>query len=100
MLTMQARACPVCGSTGESRVFAPANLDLENLNAFSFASRKLPEYMHAALVECPSCDVVYANPAIEAESLALRAFLRSVSMDATLHRTSDASSGGGAHASQ
>jgi SAM-dependent methyltransferase len=70
MLTMQPRDCPVCGSNDESRVFAPANIDPASLNAFSFASRKLPEYMHARLIECPTCDVVYANPAIAAESLA------------------------------
>jgi SAM-dependent methyltransferase len=70
MLTMQPRACPVCGSTDETRVFAPANIDPDALNAFSFASRKLPEYMHARLIECPRCDVVYANPAIAAEALA------------------------------
>jgi SAM-dependent methyltransferase len=70
MLTMQPRLCPVCGSTDESRVFARANLDTEGLNTFSFASRKLPEYMHARLVECPSCDVVYANPALTRETLA------------------------------
>jgi SAM-dependent methyltransferase len=70
MLTVQARDCPVCGSTDESRVFAPANIDPVSLNAFSFASRKLPEYMHARLIECPNCDVVYANPALATESLA------------------------------
>jgi SAM-dependent methyltransferase len=70
MLTMERRDCPVCGSNDASRVFAPANIDAGNLNAFSFASRKLPEYMHARLIECPTCDVVYANPAITAESLA------------------------------
>src|ERR1043165_5288943 len=70
MLKLEPRACPVCGSTDESRVFAPVNIDAEHFNAFSFASRKLPEYMHARLIECPTCDVVYANPAIASESLA------------------------------
>jgi len=56
-----ARACPVCGAT-ESTPFAPANLDAESLGAFAFASRKLPEYMHFALVTCPTCDLLYANP--------------------------------------
>jgi SAM-dependent methyltransferase len=70
MLKMEPRSCPVCGSQDESRVFAPANLDSETLNAFSFASRKLPEYLHARLIECPTCDVVYANPAIAADALA------------------------------
>lgn len=70
MMTLEPRPCPVCGSADEAREFAPANLDAGQFNAFSFASRKLPEYMHARLVECHNCDVVYANPAIAAESLA------------------------------
>jgi SAM-dependent methyltransferase len=70
MLKMEPRSCPVCASRDESRVFAPANLESETLNAYSFASRKLPEYLHARLIECPTCDVVYANPAIAAEALA------------------------------
>jgi SAM-dependent methyltransferase len=70
MLKLEPRACPVCGSTDESNVFAPANIDEAGFNAYSFASRKLPEYMHPRLIECPVCDVVYANPAISSESLA------------------------------
>jgi SAM-dependent methyltransferase len=56
------RPCPVCGET-ESRPFAEANVDAAALGAFAFASRKLPEYMHFALVTCPRCDLLYANPA-------------------------------------
>ena len=56
------RTCPVCGSA-ESRPFAPANVDPAALGAFAFASRKLPEYMHLALVTCPTCDLLYTNPA-------------------------------------
>ena len=62
MLEMRPRRCPVCGSADETRVYAPANLDPAKFNAYSFASRKLPEYMHHRLVECPVCDLVYANP--------------------------------------
>ena len=43
-------------------MFAEANIDHEKLDAFAFASRKMPEYMHHRLVECPTCDVLYANP--------------------------------------
>jgi SAM-dependent methyltransferase len=62
------RACPGCGST-EVKPFASANIDPEALDAFAFASRKLPEYMHYALVVCQSCDLLYANPAPEQRSL-------------------------------
>jgi SAM-dependent methyltransferase len=59
---LAARACPVCQST-DTRPFAPANVDPAALDAFAFASRKLPEYMHYALVVCAVCDLLYSNPA-------------------------------------
>ena len=59
---LAARACPVCGAT-RARPFAPANVDPAALDAFAFASRKLPEYMHYALVVCEQCDLLYSNPA-------------------------------------
>jgi SAM-dependent methyltransferase len=62
------RACPGCGDS-ESQPFADANIDPEALGAFAFASRKLPEYMHHALVVCRSCDLLYANPAPDRPSL-------------------------------
>ena len=39
------------------RPFAEAKFDLDVLDGFAFASRKLPEYMHWRLVECGRCDV-------------------------------------------
>lgn len=60
-LAMVARVCPVCGSS-EGEVFAGEDFDPEKWDAFAFASRKLPEYMHYRLVECAQCDLVYANP--------------------------------------
>jgi SAM-dependent methyltransferase len=73
------RACPVCGAT-ESRPFAPANVDPAALGAFAFASRKLPEYMHLALVTCPTCDLLYTNPAPAPG--ALEALYRDAAFDA------------------
>jgi SAM-dependent methyltransferase len=63
-----ARDCPGCG-TNDSLPFADANIDPEALGAFAFASRKLPEYMHHALVVCRKCDLLYANPAPDRKSL-------------------------------
>src|SRR3954470_21089296 len=63
-----ARDCPGCG-TNDSLPFADANIDPEALGAFAFASRKLPEYMHHALVVCRKCDLLYANPAPDQKSL-------------------------------
>lgn len=57
-----ARACPICGSTDEGRVFAESTVDVEKLDAFAFASRKLPEYMHHRLIICPTCELLYASP--------------------------------------
>ncbi|HEY2902876.1 MAG TPA: class I SAM-dependent methyltransferase [Polyangia bacterium] len=59
---LAARSCPVCQST-DAVPFAPANFDPAALDAFAFASRKLPEYMHYALVVCRDCDLLYSNPA-------------------------------------
>ena len=73
-MTMQSelirRACPACGSVDDSRVFAESNYDPAKLDAFAFASRKLPEYMHHRLIECPVCDLLYASPAPGPTSLA------------------------------
>ncbi len=75
-----ARPCPVCGAT-ESRPFAPSNVDPQALGRFAFASRKLPEYMHHALVVCPTCDLLYANPAPEQQTL--EAAYRDAAFDAS-----------------
>jgi SAM-dependent methyltransferase len=64
------RTCPICGSRGDSRLFAEANVDLQSLDAFAFASRKLPEYMHWRLAECGRCDLLYVDPAPPLEELA------------------------------
>lgn len=63
------RPCPGCGSTDQSRVFAAADMDPERLDAFAFSSRKLPEYMHHRLLECPRCDLLYASPLPQKEAL-------------------------------
>lgn len=56
------RACPVC-HTGfdKAKLFIEKNIDSAKLSGFSFASRKEPEYMCHRLVQCPSCDLVYAD---------------------------------------
>lgn len=66
---MVTRPCPLCGSADESRIFAEADFDLGALGRFAFAARKLPEYMHYRLVECPVCDLLYASPLPERETL-------------------------------
>ena len=56
------RSCPVCGAGPlEAKPFLKANLDTARLDEFSYASRKTPEYMNLNLVQCTSCDLVYAD---------------------------------------
>lgn len=56
------RPCPVCNTPSDiARLFLKENVDPSQMNEFSFASRKLPEFMCYQLVQCPTCDLVYAN---------------------------------------
>lgn len=66
---MVSRACPVCGSDSQYRVFEEAAFDASRWDDFAFSSRKTPEYMHYRLLECGRCDVLYANPLPTRESL-------------------------------
>jgi SAM-dependent methyltransferase len=63
------RSCPVCCERGSSRLFADADIDHKNLDAYAFASRKLPEYMHHRLLCCDHCDVIYASPVPSVDEL-------------------------------
>ncbi len=64
------RNCPVCDSHDGSHVAYPARIDKEKLGAFAFASRKFPAFMHLRLLKCPTCEVLYASPALTPEFLA------------------------------
>ena len=67
---LRERSCPLCGSADDRRVFATQRLDFDLLDEHAFASRKRPEHMRLRLVECPGCDLVYANPVPDSEALA------------------------------
>ena len=69
-MNMIPRRCPVCSSEDASHIFAESNVDASRLDAFAFASRKLPEYMHHRLIACPTCDLLYASPIPERAELA------------------------------
>lgn len=66
---MVSRACPVCGSDSQYRVFEEASFDSSGWGRFAFSSRKTPEYEHYRLLECGRCDVLYANPLPAREAL-------------------------------
>jgi SAM-dependent methyltransferase len=70
-LAFEDRPCPICRSADRSRVFAPSSLDPARLDGMSFSSRKAPEGMHLRLLECTTCDLLYASPAPSAESLGI-----------------------------
>jgi SAM-dependent methyltransferase len=69
-MEMISRACPLCGTPDTGKTFAESNVALDRLDSFAFASRKTPEYMHYRLVECESCDLLYANPLPREDCLA------------------------------
>ena len=66
-IALEQRACPICETRDDTRLYASANVCWEELDRFAFASRKLPEYMHWQLGLCGHCDLVYAleSPAPE-----------------------------------
>jgi len=76
-----ARPCPICARAEQQHLVREGNLDFERLNAASFSSRKLPEYMHPRLMRCAPCGLVYASPAPTPAFLA--ASYRDASFDAT-----------------
>lgn len=63
------RGCPTCGSTDDSTIFAEQQLDFAALDEHAFASRKRPEHMRLRLVNCRTCDLVYASPVPSPEAL-------------------------------
>ena len=69
-MTLEPRACPICGTHDGGTEFAKANVNLDQLDPFAFASRKLPEYMHFRLMECQNCDLIYSDPAPQPADLA------------------------------
>lgn len=63
MLPVIERDCPVCGAPAErGNVHLEGNFSLDQLNSFSFSSRKLPEYMYHRYICCNRCRVLYATP--------------------------------------
>jgi SAM-dependent methyltransferase len=50
----------VChANSNQAPIFLPERVDEKKLSAFSFASRKVPEFMNYALVRCPDCRLVF-----------------------------------------
>jgi SAM-dependent methyltransferase len=68
---LEPRQCPICDSSPtDSTIFLKQSLDLSRINAYSYASRKTPEFMRFELVTCRHCDTVYATSAPPKRALA------------------------------
>lgn len=65
------RKCPVCGASADKAVeYLRENIDESKVSRYSFASRKVPEYMSNHMVLCRVCDLVYADRPPTQEELA------------------------------
>lgn len=62
--------CPVCGeSSAKAVVHKESNFDPGQLDAFSFASRKFPEYMSHRYLRCGRCHLLYVSPLPDLDGL-------------------------------
>lgn len=68
IMTSKTRPCSVCKKQSDE-LHSEGNFQHENLHQFSFSSRKEPEPFHLRLYFCKSCDLIYANPALEKDVL-------------------------------
>lgn len=68
---LESRRCPVCGAgVGNAVTFLKQSFDRTRLSDFTYASRKMPEFMSFELVTCGSCETVYASSAPPPQALA------------------------------
>lgn len=68
---MTSRRCPVCDTSAtNARLFLERNVDSRKISVYSYASRNIPEYMCHRMVQCPVCDLVYADDPPAEEDLA------------------------------
>jgi SAM-dependent methyltransferase len=65
------RNCPICRSSSiPTQPHFADSFREEEVTAASFASRKLPEYMSHAMVQCTGCDLVFVDQPPSQETLA------------------------------
>ncbi len=62
-----ARLCPACGGIGKEKF--SANIEEEKISLFSYSSRKRPELMHYALMECQSCRTLFVEKVPDLDGL-------------------------------
>ena len=61
------RMCAICGRP--LRLYKKENYDLNSLNDYAFASRKIPELMHYRLDECVSCHALFSYCPMEVQEI-------------------------------
>ena len=62
-----ARPCPACGGIGKEKF--SANIEEEKISPSSYSSRKRPELMHYALMECQSCRTLFVEKVPDLDGL-------------------------------
>jgi len=66
-MSCKGKLCFICGK--EMSLYKKSNYDPSKVNKFSFAARKMPEYMHYELWECKTCGLLMAQGAPDGEEL-------------------------------
>ena len=59
--------CPACGGIGKEKFYA--NIEEEKISPSSYSSRKRPELMHYALMECQSCRTLFVEKVPDLDEL-------------------------------
>lgn len=60
-------SCIICGR--KLKLFRKEKINRSNLDAYTYSSRKTPEYMHYALYECKDCHALYSDCTVEKQEI-------------------------------
>jgi 2-polyprenyl-3-methyl-5-hydroxy-6-metoxy-1,4-benzoquinol methylase len=55
----RSKICPLCNKN-DTKIFLSKNINEQNINKYTFSSRKVPEFMNYELLRCNGCTFVYA----------------------------------------
>ena len=61
--------CPICNSKLNTKLYAKANYNKDELDSYAFASRKVPEYMHHDIIICESCQFLFCVDILDQKKL-------------------------------
>ncbi len=57
--------CPICDTSGNSKIIFPSSIGIATFNADVFSARRLPDRQHYQWVRCLSCGLLRSDPVIE-----------------------------------